>query len=160
MKPLIIGIGNPHRSDDGIGPAVLEHLQPALCAYADVKTCQSDPSGLLDEWKGREHVIIIDSCCHDSVTPGTIFRLDGLRESIPADAVTTSSHAFSLADAIALGRQLNSLPTSLTLYAVVGQDFHFGTALSENVEAAIETLCEQIYSDLNPRESPCTNSPC
>ena len=160
MLPLIIGVGNPFRGDDGAGSAVLERLQSVATGRADLMVCTGDPAGLLSEWQGREQVILIDACRHDVEQPGTIFRVDGLGESFPIGAVSTSSHAFSIADVIELGKQLDALPESLIVYAVVGHDLSPGNRLSAPVERAVNEVCNLILREIASGDQACTNTPC
>ena len=160
LIPLIIGIGNPFRSDDGIGQAVIEQLRSTLQGRVDWLECTGDPCGLLAEWQGRAQVIVIDACRHDAEPAGKIFRLNGLEASLPAGSRSTSSHAFSLADAITLGMQLNALPTSLTIYAVVGKNFSAGNTLSLAAQQAVSDLCKRIPNEITPGGQSCMNTPC
>ena len=65
-RPLVIGVGNAWRRDDGAGPAV---------AAALGGPCTDDPSRLLDLWAGAEHAIVVDAAA-SGAPPGTIRRFD------------------------------------------------------------------------------------
>jgi len=145
MKPLIIGVGNRYRSDDGVGLVVLDQLKTTLTKEADFIACQGDASELMNHWPDRKEVIIIDAC-HGGKA-GTVTRLDGLGESLAAYA-PASSHAFSVAEVIELAGQLDALPESLTIFAVAGNHFDPGESLSPEVAQAVNSLCEQIRREI------------
>ena len=79
--------------------------------------------------------------------PGTVFRLDGLREPIPAAGVVRSTHGAGIAEAIALGKALGRLPQQLTVYAIAGGDFHFGCALTPAVRRAAAAVASEILKE-------------
>lgn len=148
MKPLIIGVGNPWRNDDGFGPAVIDKLRAIHQTKADLYDCAASPSELLAHWAGRSIVFVVDACRDDSQACGKILRFDALSEILSAKAVMTSSHGFSLAEVIRLARELNALPDSLIIYAVVGGDFSYGDTLTEVVDQAVDAVSDRILQEI------------
>jgi hydrogenase maturation protease len=55
-----------------------------------------------------------------------------------------SSHSIGLRDTVELARALGRLPGRLTVFAVVGRDFSFGTGLTAEVGAAVAELVEEV----------------
>lgn len=55
-----------------------------------------------------------------------------------------SSHGIGLGHTVELARVLGRLPARLTVLAVVGRDFGFGTGLTTEVAAAVAELDEQV----------------
>ncbi|MFJ1706670.1 hypothetical protein [Kitasatospora sp. NPDC088346] len=67
-----------------------------------------------------------------------------------ADAAT-SSHGLGLADTVELARELGRLPALLVVYAVDGADCSRGTGLSAPVEAAVNSLADEIAEQIADR---------
>ncbi len=62
-RPLILGLGNPLMGDDGAGVCVAELLSadPLVTARADVIAAGTDLFRLVDEFEGRQRVILVDA---------------------------------------------------------------------------------------------------
>ncbi len=144
---LVIGIGNSYRSDDGVGPAVVALLRTMQLPGVRMLDCDGDCSPLLDAWQGADDVVLIDAVS-SSAPSGTIYRLDLLAQELPRDLSFQSTHAFGVAEALALGRVLNQLPASLMLYAIEGKCFATGTGLSDEVASAVWEVIRQLERDL------------
>ena len=148
MKPLLVSLGHELRGDDGVGPAVLECVRDSLRTRIDYHECTGDPVALLTLWERRDRVVVVDACRSDSAAAGAVLRLDALSEDLPADHPSASSHALGIASAIDLGRAMHSLPDSLTLYAVVGEDFSLGAPLSPAVARSVPEVSRSIAREL------------
>jgi hydrogenase maturation protease len=152
---LIIGIGNDYRSDDAAGLVVARMLQQQVAdetsaeAPADVSPPNrmdmtiiehsGEGSALLEAWRGWEHVILIDAVC-SGARPGTIHCFDAEALALPANLFASSSHAFSVAQAVELGRALAQLPRHLLLYGIEGKRFAAGVGLSPEVQQAVQEV--------------------
>ncbi|MDH3299452.1 MAG: hydrogenase maturation protease [Acidimicrobiia bacterium] len=134
---LVVGVGNPTRGDDGIGPAVIEAIR-AASDLDDVETmvAAGDLSDLVVTWTPDQHVVIVDAMVGGG-PPGTTVTIDGLRDPLPAADRPLSSHGFGLVDAVQLARMLGRLPRSLTIVAVqVGETDHLAP-LTESAHNAV-----------------------
>jgi hydrogenase maturation protease len=146
----LIGVGNAFRSDDAAGLEVARRLEPDL-ASAGGRTLlyEGDPAGLLDAWEGASKVTVIDASS-SGAEPGTIQRYDAAAAALPtALRGSTSSHAFSVTEAIQLARSLDRLPSCLTVYAIEGSNFGAGEHLSPEVEAAVAQLVDELRDALH-----------
>ena len=142
---LVIGLGNELRGDDGAGIEVARRLR-GLAAEAgiDVRAQQGEPAGLIDGWSGRKAVLIVDTM-RSGAEPGTICRFDASCEPLPAQLRGSSStHALSLAEAIELARALEQLPPRAVVFAIEGQRFETGAALSDEVRAVIPKVAGMV----------------
>ena len=129
---LVLGVGNPWRGDDAAGLAVAD--------AAGGQRHEGDGTGLIDRWAAAEHVVIVDAS--DSGAPaGSVRRFDARTAPLPVRALrSTSTHAFGVGDAVELARSLGRLPERLEVYAIEGEDFRVGEALSPAVERAAREL--------------------
>ncbi len=144
---LVIGVGNTYRGDDGAGPAVIALLRAEELPGVRLLECDGDCSALLDSWHETDAVILIDAVS-SGARPGMIFRFDALAQALPLEVSFQSTHAFGVAEALALGRTLGQLPSSLILYAIQGENFATGIGLSLEVESAVHVVAHQLKGDL------------
>ncbi|HEU0001717.1 MAG TPA: hydrogenase maturation protease [Ktedonobacteraceae bacterium] len=144
---LIIGVGNSYRGDDGVGPAVLALLREERPSGTRLLECDGDCSALLDAWHGADAVMLIDAVS-SGAPPGTVYRFDALAQALPREVSFQSTHAFGVAEALALGRALGQLPANLIIYAVEGKAFTTGMGLSPEVELAVYEIVQQVKRDL------------
>jgi len=145
---LVLGIGNADRGDDGIGPLVIEALAGRLPQEVELQVRSGDLLALIDDWAGFERVIIIDAAqCLDA--PGRVHRVDALHEPLPLPASPASSHAFGLPEALALAQTLGGAPAGVTAYAVEGEDFAAGAAVTPKVRAAVPVVTDRVVREVH-----------
>ena len=139
-RPLVIGIGNPYRRDDGVGLAVLEGVRARIGGGADTVEELGEPAALVERWSGREFVVVVDAVV-SGATPGSMVshELGGSDVvATPPSAAAHSSHALGIAEAADLGRVLGRLPQRLLFVGIEASDTSSGEGLTPEVEAAIE----------------------
>jgi len=144
---LVIGVGNIYRGDDGAGPAVIAMLRAEVPSGARLLECDGDCSALLDAWHGVDTVVLIDAVS-SGAPPGTIYRFDALAQPLPRQVSFQSTHAFGVAEALALGRTLGQLPANLIVYAIEGKTFANSVGLSLEVEPAVQEVAQQVKREL------------
>lgn len=144
---LIIGIGNDYRGDDAVGLAVVRALQTSKITHARLMESDGDCTTLLESWKGAAKVILIDALV-SGTRAGTIRRFDIRTQSIPAECTFSSTHAFGIAETLALARTLSQLPPCLILYGIEGTDFTAGSTLSPPVKSAVRKAMTLVLDDI------------
>lgn len=145
---LVVGLGNPDSGDDGVGLAVATRLRAVAPGDTTVITCSGDVVGLLDMWKSRELVVLVDAVQSGS-SPGTVIRYDIVcEEPTVVLAPHASSHGIGVAEAIELARVLHQLPPRLLVYGIEGAQFDSGVDFSAEVEAAIDPTIDRIVTEL------------
>lgn len=147
---LVIGVGNPHRRDDGAGIHVARQLVSAAPAHVIVKEASGEGACLMAMWENVDRVILVDAVRSGS-DAGRIHRLDASRNRIPSDFFHYSTHAFSVAEAVEMSRVLKTLPQCTILYGIEGLDFSAGVGLSPSVEKSTGKVAQEILQIL---ESP------
>ena len=83
--------------------------------------------------------------------PGTASRFDASLRPLPASTFRSSTHAFSLPQAIELSRALHQLPRPLIVYGIEAQNFEAGTSLSPAVEFGMQTVVEKVLQELSEK---------
>jgi hydrogenase maturation protease len=143
---VVIGLGNPDCGDDGVGPLVARAVSDRIAGLRVIER-RGDALALMEDWAGAEAVVLIDAAAAVS-EPGRIHRIDLAQEELPRDLSLSSTHAFGVADAIALARTLGRLPPQVIVYAVEGENFAPGDPMSPAVAAAAENVAARILSEL------------
>jgi len=157
MKTLLLGLGNPILTDDGIGVYVVRAVAArwtsvARSAGASVEFQEASVGGLrlLEVIAGYERLILVDAILTPDGVPGQIHRLtpDDLRTSLHAG----STHDLSFQGALAWGRQIGmALPPddAITIIAVEAEDvLTFGEALTPALTAALPDAAEAVLAEL------------
>ncbi len=138
--PLIIGIGNPHRGDDGVGAAVVAGLK---AKGIDAIAFDGDGMELMVLWEGQSHVIVIDAT-QSGIEPGTVQHFEAHEVHLPNDLFRHSTHQFGVAEAVEMSRVLGELPAKLELFGVEGDDFSVGDGISDAVRVGIDAVIEKL----------------
>jgi hydrogenase maturation protease len=147
QKILVVGIGNEYRSDDGIGLVISRRIREKKLPSVSVKEESGEGAALMEAWQGCENVILVDAVSSGAI-PGTIFRIDAIKEKTPVKFFHYSTHAFSVSEAIELAREMNILPPKLVVYGIEGTNFAAGTTISFHVQQAAYKIVEHIVKDM------------
>jgi hydrogenase maturation protease len=156
MKIVVIGVGNPFRRDDGVGPDVVTRLRAAgaagaagLAGTAGVTLAASlgEATELIDLWDGADVAILVDAVRAGPPHPGRVHRL-AVYQPPGERARAASSHGMDLGEAVELGRVLGRLPARLVIYAIEVADIEHGTGLSPAVADAARHVAEEIAGEV------------
>jgi hydrogenase maturation protease len=148
-RPMVIGVGAPDRSDDGVGIDVVRSLGRAPPLPVDLVEESGDATRLLDRWEGRELVILVDAV-RSGAPPGTVHRW-GPEElaGLPLDP-TVSTHGLSLANVLRLARDLGRLPARVVVYGIEAGSTEVGEGRSPPVRDAVPQVCQRIADEVAP----------
>lgn len=143
----VVGVGNVLRGDDAAGLAVVRAVR---ARRPDVRVLEwtSDLLLMFDEIAPESSAILVDAVVTGSA-PGTVLRWDAANSVLPAAAVRTSTHAFSLAAAVEMARALGKLPQRVTLFGIEGANFDEGGEMSPPVAAALPALVGRILAEVD-----------
>ena len=153
MDTLILGLGNPILSDDGVGVRVAEAVQAALPPDAPVETDEACVGGLelLERLLGYRRVFLIDALHPGSGRPGEIHRLslNDLRAISPTQH-SASAHDTSLVTAWDMARRMDlPLPDEVVIYAIEVENISdFGEELTPMVAQAVPQVVQAILEAL------------
>ena len=143
MTPLVVGVGNAWRGDDGAGPAVVL----ALGLGDRVVQHEREPSALIGLWEHEDEVVLVDTV-RSGARAGTVHRIDLHESSLPPELSRGSTHAFGLAETVELARALDRLPARLELYGIEGSAFEAGRGLQPEVARAVDRVVEELAERL------------
>lgn len=149
MNPeiLLIGVGNEWRSDDGIGPNVVRHIQKLSIPGVQVVYENRDGISLDETWRGWSKVIVVDAMCSGS-EPGTMVRIHANHTPLKPGVFPQSVHAFGLSEAVELARIMGEMPQNLVVFGIEGREFGYGTILSPDVQMAVQTATTHILDEI------------
>lgn len=147
VRPLVIGLGNPERGDDGVGRRVAQGLRDLVGDGADIVEARGEASEIAMLLEGRDTAFLVDACV-SGAPAGTIRRLDMACDPPPRAASALSSHGLGLAEAIALARALGGLPPLCVIYAIECGTFAPGAPLSPGVAAAAVAAARLIAEEI------------
>jgi hydrogenase maturation protease len=152
MKPidsllLVIGVGQEWRGDDAAGLLVARRLRP-LGPRVTVLENSGSVSDLLAAWQESVAVILVDAV-RGGGRPGGIYRFPVHERPLPAELFpAASTHAWGVAQAVALSRALGELPPHLVVYGIEGQDFGLGREVSPEVALAVPEVARRIRQEI------------
>ena len=145
MNTLILGVGNPILTDDGVGIKIAQRLKEEKPDLEVIETSEAGMAILdLIAIVNCDKLIIIDSIKTEQGELGELYRFE-LEDLKPAKDFS-SSHGVDIATALELGQKLGySLPNYISLYAVEIQDnTTFGEECTEKVKEKIPFITQQI----------------
>ena len=142
---VVIGIGNPFRRDDGIGPAVAREIARQGLPGIRVLSCAAEPTAILEAWEGANRAVLIDAAVDGR--PGRVRQctLDDV-----ADAALLSSHDLGLRQTFELGRALGRAPESVVVVSVDVADTGHGEGFTAAVREALPEAVRRRPLPLGP----------
>jgi len=143
MNTLILGIGNPILTDDGVGIKIAQRLKEENVKLEVIETSEAGIT-LLDLIVDYNKLIIIDSIKTEKGKPGDLYRLE--LEDLKPSKDFSSSHGIGIVTAFELGQRLGyRMPKSVSIYAVnIKDNTTFGEKCTEEVEQRIPFIVKQI----------------
>jgi hydrogenase maturation protease len=152
MKTILIGLGNPILTDDGVGVKVAYEIERrfGVNTPANLTITEASVGGLrlMELLEGYDRAIIIDAIQTGNGHPtGSIFRLNltDLREISPTQH-SASAHDTSLVTALDAGIELGmKLPLDITIFAIeVENILDFCEQPTPAVAAAIPLVVDMV----------------
>jgi hydrogenase maturation protease len=145
---MVIGVGNSWSGDDAAGVLVVRGLRERVPEGVTLVEHEGEPTALLDAWQEAELAIVVDATSGGG-SPGTVRLFDATSEAVPSRFTGSSTHAFTVAQAIELGRALDRLPARLVVVGIEGRSFEAGATLEPEVAAAVDAAAETVLDRLD-----------
>jgi hydrogenase maturation protease len=149
VKVLILGVGNPILSDDGVGIHVARELKKRKMPGVDVEELAASGLELLDVVRGYDKVVIIDAIQTTKGKPGELYILE--EKDFEKSIHGSSPHGINIATALALGRKLvpNEMPKEVVFFAVEAEDLvNVSERLTPKVADALPRITERVRKEL------------
>jgi hydrogenase maturation protease len=152
MNITLIGIGQPLRGDDGVGPEAVRRWSrefPQTSSNPKIKTIITETPGLnlLEYFQDVDVVILVDA--EDSGNPAGAVRVHSSIPEAGSTPAEKTAHGFGVAETIAIARELGvCLPPHIILIGVEGSQWELGKDLSEPVRRAVPLAVREIQNQI------------
>jgi len=144
---ILIGLGNPIMSDDGIGLLVSIKVHE-LIPDCDLELSPAGGFEVVDLILGYRRAVIIDSMVTGNHPPGSVLRID--TDSTLETLRTGHSHGINFLEAIEVARSCDAeMPGEVIIYGIEVEDpFSLGQEVSESLLDAVDGIAREIAGDL------------
>jgi len=147
---VVLGLGNPLMTDEGIGIHLIERLTGHAAQYPGVDFVDAGTAGMavLHLIEGRRKAIFID-CAFMDEEPGEIRRFT------PEDVRTTkvlahqSLHEADLLHILNLAKQLDQAPEQVVIFGIQPERVAPGDNLSPVLSGRIDAYLSRLLSELH-----------
>lgn len=146
-RVVVIGVGNPLRGDDGVGPAAVEALRGRVPHGTALAVSDGEPARMLDLWRGADTVIMVEALRTRPARPGELHILSAA-DAASRTAATASTHALGLGECLALAAALDQLPPRLVVHAMEVAEVELGEGLSEAVRSVLPELIDRVAASV------------
>lgn len=156
MKTLVIGLGNPILTDDGVGVWVARAVEERLNSTtptSDVTVTEASVGGLrlMELMVGFDRVFLIDASLDSDLPPGSVRRMDmgDLAAASPPQHLA-SAHDTTLVTALDAGRRMKlALPDDVIIYAIAAENvMEFGDWPTDAVAGSIVPVAEAVLNEV------------
>jgi hydrogenase maturation protease len=147
-KTLVIGVGNLLLSDEGVGIHVAQRLIQGYNLPEDVLVLDGGTLGLdlLYYLEGIENLLMVDAVLMNK-EPGTLMRM--VDDQVPSYmSFKMSPHHIGIPDMLFAAKLKGLYPPNVVLWGIQPGVVDIGLDLSEPVAAQVDTLLENILTEL------------
>ena len=146
-RVLIVGIGNPILSDDGVGIHVARRMKDMQLPNLDVEELPASGLELLDLVLGYDTVVVVDAIVTGKDRPGKMYVLqeDDFERTIHG----ASPHGINVATALAMGRRVvpGKMPRRILFVAIEADDVvNVCEELTPPVAAAVPLIIDHVLA--------------
>jgi hydrogenase maturation protease len=160
MKTLVIGLGNPILSDDGVGWKVIEEISDQLSVISDQSSVELDcvslgGLSLMERMIGYQRAILVDSMETGQSPAGSVRVIKLAELDNPSAGHSASAHDTSLITALEAANTMGlPVPQSVEIVAIEAKNvYDFSEELSPAVAEAVP-LAVIAVMDLLKMEEP------
>jgi hydrogenase maturation protease len=146
MRTVIIGVGNPVLTDDGVGIHVAEWLRAALPTGLDVTVRVAYAGGmrLMDAMVGFDRAILVDALSTGENPPGTVVHLSA--DDLQHSRNSASVHDLDLCTALDFATRVGvKVPKEIEAWGVEISD---ATTFSEYPSPAVRAAVPHVVAEI------------
>lgn len=142
---VVLGCGNPNRSDDGAGPRVIALLREADLA-PEVRLFDVGTDGMTAMYRARggTHLVVVDARVPGGA-PGAIYEVPGEVLAAPP-AKGAGLHDFRWDHALYAGHRIygDAFPSTVVVLLIEAEGLDLGLTLSPAVEASAVAVADRV----------------
>ena len=151
MKTLIIGVGNPILSDDGVGIHTVRKIQRVLDESNNIVFEEASTGGLIltEMMLGYEKVILIDAIKTKKGKIGDIYSLSS--QDFTTTIHTSSPHDMGFIEALNFWKKSipDKVPTEIKIYAIeIDDNFTYSEDMTKHIKKSISKVVEMILHEV------------
>lgn len=151
-RTLVIGLGNPSLTDDGVGVVVAQEVAARLGPHheTDVRELSVGGLRLAEAMFGYDRVIVVDAFVRADLDPGRIVRLRLEEVEAGATVHSHSPHDMTLSTGLRAGRLADYPVPSHVVFIGIGVEnvSEFSEHLTERVRAAVPDAVDAVMREL------------
>jgi hydrogenase maturation protease len=146
---VVIGLGNPLMSDEGIGVELIKRLSESEGRYPGVDFVDGGTGGLsiIHQLHGRRKAVLID-CAYMGAKPGTIKRFTP--DDVESKKVLThrSLHEADLLKVLEMAEELGDAPEEVVILGIEPEVVEPGIQLSKVLSDQIDRYVSIVVKEL------------
>lgn len=148
MNTVVLGLGNPIRTDDGVGVHAIRKLTLENLLPPDVRMIEGGTLGLdlLPSLRGVTHLLALDAV-DTGVAPGTLCRFAD--EELANLPISKSVHLLGFADLLGTLNLLEDFPAEVVLLGIQPESTDWGIRPTSAVDAAVNDLVEAALAQVS-----------
>jgi hydrogenase maturation protease len=149
VKKLVLGVGNPILTDDGVGIFVARELKRLNLPGVEIEELPASGLELLDMVVGYDKVIIVDAIRTKGGEPGDFYTLT--EDDFVRSVHGASPHGINIPTALAMGRRIvpEQMPRELIFVAVEVEDIeNVSDKMTPKVAKAVPRIVEFVEERL------------
>ncbi|MCU0449816.1 MAG: hydrogenase maturation protease [Bernardetiaceae bacterium] len=153
VKTAILGFGNPVRSDDAVGPYVIEQLQKRLADQPDVSLFDMGTSAfeVLFKLQGHPRIWLVDAVLNTGEPVGTLYKVpaDELARA-PQDDPLVFLHSLKWDQALSYAKKIlrDEYPTDIEVYLIAIDNTRLAMGLSPEARQAADRVVDLLTEAL------------
>jgi len=147
---IVLGIGNPLMSDEGIGGFLVEQLQKCAEQFDNVEFVDAGTGGMsiLHLLEDRKKAILID-CAYMESSPGTIRKFTPKDVQSVKQMAHRSLHEADILKVLDIAKELGQCPETVVIFGIEPQAIELGQKLADTLSAKIgeyiDTISKEFY---------------
>ncbi len=148
MRTLVVGVGNPILSDDGVGIYAARMLQERRLPGVSIEELPASGLELLDMVLDYDRVVIVDAIKTEGGTPGDHYIM--AEEDFKRTVHGASPHGFNIVTALAMGRKVvpERMPEEVVFVAIEAEDLvNVREGLTPKVAERLPHIVDMIERD-------------
>jgi len=146
---VVLGLGNPLMSDEGIGGFLIEALSKKQDNFPDVEFIDAGTGGmsLLHLIADRDKVILVD-CAYMNTEPGTIKKFTPQQVKSVKNLAHQSLHEADVLKIIDISRELDQCPRQIIIFGIEPERVELGHKLSDALSSRVSDYLDAIAAEL------------